>query len=134
MCVCASSHVSQGFSVENHLEPLLAVLEPVKRDWYDLGMHLSLSENFLDETETIIDTVEECLKEMIQNWLRYHEPTLESLNRALTEIKHSPVTFDTFQQGKLMVLVDMIVSMSTCTPANIVWCCESLAFGLCMPP
>ena len=87
--------------MENHLKPLLAVLEPAKRDWYVLGMHLNLSENFLDETETIIDTVEECLKEMIQNWLRYHEPTMESLNRALTEIKHSPVTFDTFRQGKL---------------------------------
>ena len=43
-------------------------------------MNLKLSENFLDETETNMETEEECLGEVLQNWLLYHNPTLETLN------------------------------------------------------
>ena len=43
-------------------------------------MNLKLSENFLDETETNMESEEECLGEVLQNWLLYHNPILETLN------------------------------------------------------
>ena len=62
-------------------------------------MKLNLSENFLDETETNMDGVEECLGEMLQNWLLYHDPTMETLNNALSQMKLSPIAFDTTSSG-----------------------------------
>ncbi|CAI8020971.1 hypothetical protein GBAR_LOCUS12488 [Geodia barretti] len=84
-----------GLSLEAHYDLLLAVLLPVKARWFELGMKLNLSENFLDETEANMDSVEECLGEMLQNWLLYHDPTMETLNNALSRMKLSPITFDT---------------------------------------
>jgi hypothetical protein len=84
-----------GLTHESHYDFLLAVLLPMKARWFELGMKLNLSENFLDETETNLDSVEECLGKMLQNWLLYHDPTMETLNNALSQMKLSPITFDT---------------------------------------
>ena len=78
----------------------MEVLSPVKAKWFNLGMHLNLSENFLDETQTNIETDVECLNEMMKNWLQYHEPNMEVLNYALSQIDHPPIAFDTSVQGK----------------------------------
>jgi hypothetical protein len=84
-----------GLSLESHYDLLLASLLHVKARWFELGMKLNLSENFLDETETNMDSVEECLGEMLQNWLLYHHPTMETLNNALSRMNLSPITFNT---------------------------------------
>ena len=81
----------------------MEVLYPIKAKWFNLGMHLNLSENFLDETETNIETDKECLCEMLKNWLQYHEPSMEVLNHALSQIDHQPITFDVTIQGSLTV-------------------------------
>jgi hypothetical protein len=83
-----------GLSLDLHLELLLMVLAPVQAMWYSLGLSLKLSENFLDETETNIETDGECLSDILKNWLQYHEPSMEGLNRALSEINQPPVAFD----------------------------------------
>ncbi|CAI8024276.1 hypothetical protein GBAR_LOCUS14113 [Geodia barretti] len=84
-----------GLSLESHYDLLLAVLMPLKTRCFELGMNLDLSENFPDETETNMDSVEECLGEMLQNWLLYHDPTMETLNNALSRMNLSPITFNT---------------------------------------
>ena len=89
-----------GLSLQLHLQPLLEVLQSVKAVWYKLGMHLKLSENFLDETETNIETNEECLSDMLKSWLQYHEPSMEMLNHALSEIDWQPITFDATIKGR----------------------------------
>ena len=66
-------------------------------------MKLNLSENFLDETETNVDSVEECLGEMLQNWLLYHDPTMETLNNALSRMNLSPITFNTTSSGMYLI-------------------------------
>ena len=78
----------------------MEVLSPIKAKWFNLGMQLSLSENFLDETQTNIETDVECLSEMLKNWLQYHEPSMEVLNLALSQIDHPPIAFDTSVQGE----------------------------------
>jgi hypothetical protein len=82
-----------GLSVDVHLDLLLAVLVGVKGRWFELGMSLRLSENFLDETETNIETEEECLSDMLRNWLTFHEPRLETLNQALASMSLPTVAF-----------------------------------------
>ena len=62
-------------------------------------MNLDLSKNFLDETETNMDTEEECLSEMINNWLLYHQPSMEILNNALSQMNLPPITFNTASRG-----------------------------------
>ena len=83
-----------GLSRQLHLEPLLAVLAPIKAKWYAIGTHLNLSENFLDETETNIETDEECLSDIMKNWLGYHNPSMEVLNYALSQIDEQPIIFN----------------------------------------
>jgi hypothetical protein len=83
-----------GLSLDLHLELLLMVLAPVQAMWYSLGLSLRLSENFLDETDTNIETDGECLSDILKNWLQYHEPSMEGLNHALSEINQPPVAFD----------------------------------------
>ena len=78
----------------------MEVLFPVKAKWFNLGMQLNLSENFLDETQTNIETDVECLSEMLKNWLQYHEPSMEVLNYALSQIDHPPIAFDISVQGE----------------------------------
>lgn len=80
----------------------MKVLSPVKAKWYNLGVQLNLSENFLDETQTNIETDVECLSEMMKNWLQYHEPSMKVLNHALSQIDHPPIAFDTSVQGEDM--------------------------------
>ena len=75
------------------------VLAPVQAKWYNLGLSLKLSENFLDETETNIETDGECLSDILKNWLQYHEPSMEGLNHALSEINQPPVAFDANHKG-----------------------------------
>ena len=82
-----------------HYDLLLSALLPMKAHWFDLGMNLKLSENFLDETETNIETEEECLGEVLQNWLLYHNPTLETLNNALSQMNAPPIAFDAASGG-----------------------------------
>ena len=93
------------------------VLYPMRAKWFNLGMHLNLSENFLDETETNIETDEECLSEMLKNWLQYHEPSMEVLNHALSQIDHQPITFDVTIQGSLTLsnaVLNFIFMFSMC--------------------
>lgn len=95
----------------------MEVLYPTKAKWFNLGMHLNLSENFLDETETNIETDEECLSEMLKNWLQYHEPSMEVLNHALSQINHQPITFDITIQGSLTLsnaVLNFIFIFSMC--------------------
>lgn len=95
----------------------MEVLYPIKAKWFNLGMHLNLSENFLDETETNIETDEECLSEMLKNWLQYHEPSMEVLNHALSQINHQPITFDITIQGSLTLsnaVLNFIFIFSMC--------------------
>ena len=77
-------------------------------------MHLNLSENFLDETETNIEMDEECLCEMLKIWLHYHEPSVEVLNHALSQIDHRPITFDVTIQGSLTVSNGATFMFSMC--------------------
>ena len=98
-----SAIVLKGLSLESHYDLLLASLLHVKARWFELGMKLNLSENFLDETETNMDSVEECLGEMLQNWLLYHHPTMETLNNALSQMNLSPVTFNTTSSGMYLI-------------------------------
>ena len=84
-------HCLPGLSHASHYDLLLSALLPMKAHWFDLGMNLKLSENFLDEMETNIETEEECLGEVLQNWLLYHNPTLETLNNALSQMNASPI-------------------------------------------
>ena len=88
-----------GLVPDLHLEPLLAVLAPVKAKWFQFGMALNLSENFLDETATNIETAEECLSDILKNWLQYHEPSMEALNYALSRINENPIAFNASQRG-----------------------------------
>ena len=95
----------------------MEVLYPIRAKWFNLGMHLNLSENFLDETETNIETDEECLSEMLKNWLQYHEPSIEVLNHALSQIHHQPITFDVTIQGSLTLsnaVLNFISMFSMC--------------------
>ena len=62
-------------------------------------MGLGLSENFLDETETNIETAEECLSDILKNWLQYHDPTMTTLNIALTQNNCKNVIFDSAKDG-----------------------------------
>ena len=99
--VCLFFLSCAGLSRQLHLEPLLAVLAPVKAKWYALGTHMNLSENFLDETETNIETDEECLGDIMKNWLGYHNPSMEVLNYALSQIDEQPIAFDRTLKGNL---------------------------------
>ena len=77
------------------------MLAPVKAKWYALSTHMNLSENFLDETETNIETDEECLSDIMKNWLGYHDPSMEVLNYALSQIDERPIVFDRTLKGNL---------------------------------
>ena len=88
-----------GLVPDLHLEPLLAVLAPIKAKWFQFGIHLKLSENFLDENATNIERDEECLSDILKNWLQYHEPSMEALNYALSQINENPIAFNASQRG-----------------------------------
>ena len=60
---------------------------------------MNLSENVLDETETNIETDEECLSDIMKNWLGYHDPSMEVLNYALSHIDERPIIFDGSLKG-----------------------------------
>ena len=77
------------------------MLAPVKAKWYALGTHMNLSDNFLDETGTNIETDEECLSDIMKNWLGYHNPSMEVLNYALSQIDEQPIAFDRTLKGNL---------------------------------
>ena len=99
--------VLPGLSHASHYDLLLSVLLPMKARWFDLGMNLKLSENFLDETETNMESEEECLGEMLQNWLLYHNPTLETPNSALSQMNASPIAFNAASGGMSFGIVTM---------------------------
>ena len=124
----------KGLTHESHYDFLLAVLLPMKARWFELGMNLNLSENFLDETETNLDSVEECLGKMLQNWLLYHDPTMETLNNALSQMKLSPITFDTTSSG--IYLIQSYTHMELCIRSQVVVDFECLCFSylLFFPP
>ena len=93
------SFVYTGLTMEHHHELLVPVLKPIQARWMELGTHLNLSENFLDETETNIAEEEGCLKEILTNWLKYQEPSMEALGKALTKMNLSTLTFDPSSEG-----------------------------------
>ena len=86
--------------MEHHHKLLVCVLKPIQARWMELGTHLDLSENFLDETETNIEKEEGCLKEILQNWLKYQEPSMEALSKALAKMNLSTLTFDPSSEGQ----------------------------------
>ena len=95
------SFVYTGLSMEHHHELLVSALKkPIQGHWMELGTHLDLSENFLDETETNIEKEEDCLEEILQNWLKYQESSMEALGKALTKMNLSTLTFDPSSEGQ----------------------------------
>ena len=85
--------------MEHHHELLVRVLKPIQGRWMELGTHLDLSVNFLDETETNFEE-EDCLEEILMNWLKYQEPSMEALGKALTKMNLSTLTFDPSRKGQ----------------------------------
>ena len=92
--------VYTGLTMEHHHELLVHVLKPIQGRWMELGTHLDVSENFLDETETNIEKEDECLEEILTNWLKYQEPSMEALSKALAKMNLSTLTFDPSREGQ----------------------------------
>ena len=103
-----------GLSLAN-LNGLLAALVRLGSKWYQLGTQLKLSETLLDETHTNIDTDLQCLREILTNWLSYHEPSLEKLNKALAEMNEPTLLYDANDRGISQII------------RNIIWHCVKLA-------
>ena len=94
------SFVYTGLTMEHHHKLLVCVLKPIQGRWMELGTHLDLSENFLDETETNIEKEEGCLEEILTNWLKYQEPSMEALGKALAKMNLSTLTFNPSREGQ----------------------------------
>ena len=102
-----------GLSLVN-LDGLLDALKTLGPKWYLLGTRLKLSETLLDETQTNIIADLQCLREILTNWLSYHEPSLEKLNDALAEMNQPTLLYDASNRGNPQLIT------------NIVWHCAKL--------
>lgn len=61
------------------------LLRDISRKWYDIGIELGLTADELKNIKANCDSVEECLREMLDKWLRNIDPlpTWRALGDAL---------------------------------------------------
>ena len=74
-----------------NLDSLFAVVHPAAAKWQQLGEVLGIDEDLIDEIFTNNETDEECLKDILDVWLKKSSPAWKCVAVALQKIGEDQV-------------------------------------------